>query len=74
MYVSGSRADDMEPSKRFGTKISDIRHGATEFGICFGPVFLYYAPIPPLSNEIYTLYHCMLELCNLLFYFTGDHN
>lgn len=55
----------------------DTGHGAIGFRICpaefqsyFGPLFPYYASIPPFWNGNV----CSVLLYNLLFYFTGDYN
>lgn len=36
---------------------------------CFGAIFLCCAPILPLGMGMFTLGHCLLKLCNLVFRF-----
>lgn len=64
-------------------KSSDIRRGDAEFGVClaglqscFGRVFPHDAPFLPLGLQMYSLCHCMLEICDLLFDFdfTGGYS
>lgn len=73
MYVAGSKGRGSGSSKTFGTKVSDIGHEATGFGVfpgrfqpCFGLVFSYYVTIPLLWNgNVYSM-PLYLEVYNLL--------
>lgn len=73
MYVEGSKGRGSGSSKTFETKLSDIGHETTGFGIfpgrfqpCFGLVFSYYVAIPLLWNgNVYSML-LYLEVYNLL--------
>lgn len=73
--VTHNKVEKAEPSKFF-----HIRQGITGSGVCpaegfilpcSSPLSSTMTPFFPFRTAMYTLYHCMLELCNLLFYFKG---
>lgn len=51
-------------------KLQDLEFAPLSVGLpCFSPLSSLMTPFSPFRIAMYTLYHCMFELCNLLFYF-----
>lgn len=63
---------EAESSKPFGTKVPDIGLGDIGFGVCpagfWNDLALYFHPF---WNGNLLLWHCMVEVCNLLFGISG---
>lgn len=62
--VTGNRPGSADPAKSFSTE-----HGTTEFDVCtawFALVLVPYVLTTFWDDNVYILYHYMLQVCNLL--------
>ena len=74
MCVAGRKAGRAEPSKHFDSRGADTGCSLLGSGFAFiRYIFIIVPTFLPFGIRIYIMHNCILEVCNLLFYFIGKY-